>query len=187
MVGDGRLARMVRPFQQGLSAHDYPNDSFDDFLTEIAALYGGMFTDLQRDFPQMCVLCHGYDWVVPQRGRWLGAPLASRDISDPTLQADIVRVLIDRFNAVLIDLADQFPNVRHIDCRSACAHWHDELHPNSEGFKSVAARFATAIRQARTEFIDANPAAHCPGPTAFRSAARDLTDGDFRLSSNECG
>ncbi|NND00915.1 MAG: peptidase C14, caspase catalytic subunit p20, partial [Gammaproteobacteria bacterium] len=83
---------------------------------------------------------------------WLGKPLAAVNITDQTLQRQIVAVMINRFNQTLQKISKDFPGtVYHVDCRKligSISNWHDELHPKNSGFFKVAERFDAVITQA---------------------------------------
>ena len=181
MVGDGRLATLVHGFDKDRAPIEYPNSTFDSFIAEIGQLYRNLFQHLARAFPKMGVLCHGYDWVIPQQDKWLGAPLGSIGISSRTLQAKIVRVLIDRLNDLLASLSDEFTTVRYIDCRGACGSndWYDELHPTDDGFRRVAQKFVDGIRRAQAEFEIESAPVQCPGRDAFFATDPGLPKNDF--------
>ena len=181
MVGDGRLATLIQRFKEGRPANEYPNATFDSFLDEIGQLYRNLFHRLERTFPRMSVFCHGYDWAIPQQEEWLGAPLKSIGITLPGLQAEIVRVLIDRLNALLADLSNEFRTVRYIDCRGVCGQndWYDELHPTGESFGRIAQRFADEIRRAQTGLETTGPPVQCPGRVAFLTEDPALPESDF--------
>ena len=153
MVGDGRLARMLRPFDPALAADGYPNQAFQRFEAEIEDAYRTLIGRLTTSFPGLTVLIHGYDHALPGRGgSWLATPMRSIGITDAGLQRRIVQVLIDRFNTRLAAIAGDFPGrVIHVDCRGVVRPdglWKDELHPTDLGFARVAARFRDAIGRA---------------------------------------
>ena len=93
------------------------------------------------------IICHGYDRVIPNGGKWLGKPMSSIDIVNPVLQKNITDVMIDNFNLKLSGLARQYaPTVHYIDLRGVVTSgWDDELHPSEAGFRQVASRFRGAI------------------------------------------
>ena len=181
MVGDGRLATLIQRFEEGRPANEYPNAKFGSFLDEIRQLYRNLFHRLERAFPRMSVFCHGYDWAIPQRDKWLGAPLESIGITSDRLQAEIVHVLIDRLNALLSDLSKEFRNVRYINCRGVCGQndWYDELHPTAEGFGRVAQKFAEEIRRAQADVEAVGSPVQCPGRGAFLTTDPALSESDF--------
>ena len=77
--------------------------------------------------------------------------METRDITDPDLQKDIIRVIIDRLNEAQISLIEdvQFAGlVHHVDYRGVVGYnnWFDELHPNDKGFKAVGNIFDKKIK-----------------------------------------
>ena len=97
--------------------------------------------------PGLRIVCHGYDYVIPTGGRWLGEPLARQRIPAGPLQAAIMRQVIDRVNRTIGVLARTYPSVRFLDLRGTirAGEWYDELHPDDAGFRKVAAIFAEAL------------------------------------------
>lgn len=153
MVGDSRIARMVHPHKQGRSANEYPNELFEQFLDELESFYRRLFDRVLRERPHIKIVCHGYDHALPDKGRWLGKPLSKVGIKTASVQKNIVKVMIDRFNERLLTIAADYPgSVFHTDCRTLVGtRWADELHPNNTGFKRVAAVFDSVIQQALSE------------------------------------
>jgi len=150
MVGGGRLTTMVHPFDDERAPEDYPNGLFDRFLDEIEELYRGLFRRLGSQHPGLKIFVHGYDYAIPDKGRWLGTPLQNAGIAGRGLQRKIIRVMIDRLNRSLKRLGQEFEGyVIHVDCRRAVENgdWYDELHPRNVGYESVAERFLKAIRR----------------------------------------
>lgn len=114
-------------------------------------------------FETLPILVHGYDYPFPYpfgndhrnpiwaaRDKWLGAPMAARDIPTETLGRKIVMHLIDRLYALLDELsADALQTgVWVVDCRGAMpdlADWADEIHGTSDGFAKVATRFKAVL------------------------------------------
>jgi hypothetical protein len=150
MVGDGRMTRLVQPFDPDRPAADYPNELFDAFLNELEHAYMHLFERALRDLPHLKIVCHGYDYALPDKGRWLGKPLREAGIEDAALQRDIVAVMIDRFNERLLDITGRFPgSIFHVDCRGLVkTRWHDELHPDDRGYARVGAAFDRVIQGA---------------------------------------
>jgi len=153
LLGEGRLATALHPYAPGRRPEDYPNDTFAATLDSVLGRFRTWFNRLATQAPGIAVLCHGYDWAIPNAQRWLGAPLQTLGIVEPTLQQAIVRVMIDRFNVRLEALARELgPAVRYVDCRGRVpsGEWHDELHPTDDGYASVAEKFAEEIEKAVT-------------------------------------
>jgi len=182
LLGDGMLATAVHPFKSGRPAKDYPNATFGKRLKDIIGVYRSIFTALLAEFPNLKILCHGYDYAQPDNARWLGKPMASLGIKDKALQARIVAEMINRFNAALVALAGEFPgSVVRVSCLNAVGgNWHDELHPNNTGYAAAAGKFRAVIASmfgSTTEFEATSPLS--PGKEAMIDA-QDLEPQAFR-------
>lgn len=149
LVGGGRLSSLTHAFAAALTPPDYLNGEFSGFEAEIRGFYHRLFSTLTSRFPEMHILCHGYDYPIPRQGAWLGNPLQKNGIQDPDLQRQIVGVIMDRINVVIQQLAAHFANVHYINLRNVIPAngWFDELHPKNRGFSDVANRFIVAIRE----------------------------------------
>ena len=152
IVAGGNLAAHLRRYDgnPAMRPADFLLPSFDRVVDEAIGLLDRMVRSVARRFPDVAIACHGYDYVVPVKGgKWLGAPMATRDIVDPRLQKAIAAVMIDRFNAKLHLLAKGNARLTHIDCRGVVGdqNWYDELHPTDAGFRKVAKLFKGFIAQ----------------------------------------
>lgn len=147
LVANGNLAKHLRAFDPSLSARDYLLPSFDKLLGVALGQYNHIFKDVARRFPDVDVICHGYDYALPDKGKWLGKPMAARKIKDKALQTQIARVMMDRFNSNLARVASRHPKVHYLDLRGTVAKngWHDELHPKNPGYAAVAKAFKKKI------------------------------------------
>jgi lysophospholipase L1-like esterase len=125
-------------------------------LTEIARRY------LDRSIP---IVLHGYDYPVPDGrgflggwgflpGPWLQPGLLQKGHMDLSGNKEILRTLIDAFNAMLrsVSTLPQFDHVTYVDLRGTLSQgsrykddWANELHPTKAGFRAVAAKIARVI------------------------------------------
>lgn len=126
---------------------------------EITAGYRNIFTRVHTKFPDLPILLHGYDYAIPRPNQglrlppldgWLGDPMRARNIPDGPLQADIIRILIDRINTLFSGFDENHPGgvprVRFVDNRGTIGtSWHDELHPLDDGFARVADNFRNVL------------------------------------------
>lgn len=149
LLGGGRLATVLAPFKEGRPADEYPTEAFDAVLRQALDQYANVLeAALVAGAP--AIVCHSYDYAIPDGGRWLGRPLASLDILDAGLQREIIKVLMDRFFDGMSQLVAQREfrgRVVLADCRGKVGEksaWWDELHPKDQGFLRVA----RTIRQA---------------------------------------
>lgn len=152
MVGNSRMATMVHKYSANRLPENYPNPLFGQFLDELERLYRDLFSRLLTAQPHLKIICHGYDKAIPSKGKWLGKPLEKQNIKDGDLQRQIVAIMIDRFNERLQSIIGDFSgSVFHVDCRDLIGDkpkWHDELHPENDGYFKVANKFDKAIKQA---------------------------------------
>lgn len=181
VLGGARLASLLPPFQDGRPAKDYLGPAFDANLGKVLADYELMITRLRAINPDLRIVCHSYDHAIPANGRWLGRPLARIGIENAQLQREIVRLIVDRFHVQLGAMAACYPNMQLVDCRRVVQshRWHDELHPNNEGFRAVAQLFERAI--------SARPGVEVgvPGVTEAAGALEALAPGRPALSLAE--
>lgn len=147
LMAGGALASHLEEFHPDLTPEDYLLPSFHALLDEALTHYGHMFQQVRDAFAHVSILCHGYDYPVPNNDRWLGKPMESRGIREKSLQKAIAACMMDHFNRRLRRLAGTMPHVTYIDCRGTVGdhRWHDGLHPTTEGFGAVAAKFAREI------------------------------------------
>jgi len=147
--------------------------------TRIAAAYRLMFHSINalcqarfnRTFP---ILVHGYDYPVPDGrgflggwgplpGPWLKPGFDEKLFSDLTATTQMMVQLIDRFNVMLANLAQEpgIGDVRYINLRGTLSNatanykdfWANELHPTgggligggADGFGAVAAKFQAVL------------------------------------------
>ncbi len=149
LVAGGHIAKHLMPFDKSLAPAQYLRPSFGAVLDGAIANIEKIVRSVGRAFPNAAVICHGYDYTVPNDGKWLGKPMASLGITDKALQKAIAREMVDRLNTRLMDLASQSPRVTYVNCRGVVGdkRWHDELHPTNAGYGDVAKLFEKEIRR----------------------------------------
>jgi hypothetical protein len=170
--GQSVIEQIVKPFEEGQPASWYiDGQPFADRLHFIEDCYRKVISTVAAEFPQLPVLCHGYDHSIPggfqgdprhpfwaAKDHWLGKPMRETlKITDPTLQRTIVALMVDRLNERLKTLCGgnnpggAFPNAYHADLRntvSTIGLWADELHPTDKGFTLVSSKFETVLKTA---------------------------------------
>jgi endonuclease/exonuclease/phosphatase family metal-dependent hydrolase len=166
--GTSVVYRVLRDFEPGRPAGWYlETDAFAERLTFVEDAYRKLLDGVEREFGgRVSVVLHGYDYAIPagpgdprrpswaRVDEWLGAPLTDRGITEPVLRRQIIRLMIDRLNAVQQRLcggdgrSGEYPTAFHVDVRNTLAgisEWADELHPTDTGFRKVADRFAPVL------------------------------------------
>jgi hypothetical protein len=149
VVAGGHLADHLRDFDPSLTPAQYLRPSFGALLDAAIANIEQIVRTAGRAFPNVRVICHGYDYAIPNNGKWIGQPMASRGITDGRLQRAIAAEMIDRLNMRLFSLMRQSPRLHYVDCRTAVGHgrWHDELHPTDAAYADVAKRIGAEIKR----------------------------------------
>lgn len=177
--GEGGIARFLRLFDVG---HTKPSDApyyikpeFYDNLRQILQIYEALIQRVHTRAPDVIMLGHGYDYVIPRvDGPWIGNGMMYVGL-DPTFHAGlcqaIVRIMIDAFNNGLAAFATTYSNYRYVDLRGAIGknEWRDELHPTAAGAAKTAARFDKALRKLPKSGEFATPL--IASRTMFRRAA----------------
>ncbi|WP_324754102.1 caspase family protein [Roseovarius sp. Pro17] len=148
LVADGDLSRHLRKFNPDLAARDYLLPSFDQLVATALGQFDRIYRDVAARYPKVRILCHGYDFAVPNKGKWLGKPMIANGIKDARIQVDIAKIMMDRFNDAMAGLARRHSHVTFLNLRGTVggARWHDELHPTNEGYRDVAKQFSDGIK-----------------------------------------
>ena len=169
LLQDSRLTQLVKPYDPKLEQDpaSYILDSFDQLISLFEFLYIHLYCDLENRFPDLKILCHGYDYAYPTdsiglhpvkgllrwlggNGQWLKKPFEEElGIKNPQTQHHIVISVINRINAMHERLAQVFKNVYFVDLRGLAPKpedWHDEIHPSSQNFKLMADRYIGKIK-----------------------------------------
>lgn len=146
---------------------DKPADYIDTVAVgkkffELQGYYEGVIADVRRLHSDLPILLHGYDYVFPgspddprnpkwaKPDEWLGSVMKEKKVSDPTLQRDIIKLLIDRVYGMIGSIASTDARIHVIDVRGTLPRiddWADEIHPTNEGFKKISAHFESVLSQ----------------------------------------
>lgn len=176
VMAGGALASYLEKYDPALKPGDYLLPSFQALLDGALEQYERMFNQVRQSFPHVSILCHGYDYPVPNSDKWLGKPMEKRGIKDKVLQKAIAATMMDRFNRRMRRLAKAMPHVTYIDCREVVGdhRWHDGLHPTTDGFKDVAKKFKSEIKKlANARSLPVNLVSGPFGGPTQKSAGRD--------------
>lgn len=136
------------------------SDSIDTYLkiswsTEIKVIetyYKGLLEILTKEFPDLPIILHGYDYIMPRPdGKWIGKPMIDRGkLNLDKDRKTLIKLIMDKFNQMILDLSNEYNNVYFIDLRNTVpqddSFWHDEIHPNDHGFKLVADKFISKLK-----------------------------------------
>lgn len=137
----------------------YLSPAFTEKLATIGKQYGRIFRLVQQVYPQVRVLVHGYDYMIPtdistkqNRADRLGKTMLQKGIVNQSDREAVVRHIIDAFNTQLRQVVSSYQMVTYLDLRNTIRrtdkrteYWYDEIHPNDKGFLSLSSRFIDAI------------------------------------------
>lgn len=143
------------PQEKSNHPSSFLKQEFYNELDFLITLYKTLFSHLMEHKPQIHIIVHGYDYPIKlndTKKGWLGRYMIEKGI-DTHDRILIARHIIDTFNERLSGIASCFSNVTYLDLRNTIRYneqedvdqWHDEIHPNNEGFQQIATMFINAI------------------------------------------
>jgi hypothetical protein len=129
---------------------------FDAVLEVVRAGYQDLIAIRDQYAPNCVIFLHGYCIPFPQDegacglGPWLWPSLEFRGWTDPGEQREVARIMLGRFADMLKQIASGSPgNIVYIDTQMLeipREEWDNEIHPDGDGFDSIARMFEGAIR-----------------------------------------
>ena len=139
----------------------FMNQRFHDELETLKKIYTDVFETLKGENPDLPVIVHGYDYVIPNNPNvpgkwyqskdksWLGDYMIKKGIVDIKDKQSIIAYVLNLFNNHLSNLDDMFSQVHYVDLRHTIREdqWHDEIHPNRDGYQQVALKIREKIRE----------------------------------------
>ena len=160
---DRVLAKIVRKHQTGESfsiENAYDEEQLDLKMRFLRAGYKRLIADIRAVHPNLPLFFHSYDKVWPfdntnpadkRKGTWVQPPLTAQGVTNINDQRAITNDLISRFRDMLINITNEDRHAHFMDTGQPLANrldlWHDEIHPNNEGYKIVSEKFAESINQ----------------------------------------
>ena len=141
----------LRPFFPGSEPRRLVDDDAVD--SHMQRLMGTMRTLLNHTrvrMPKLPIVVHGYDYLrvaEPGSGRYLGPLFDAAGIDDPDERQAVLRVIVDRYNEHLLGVVNCVSDVIYLDLRAVVpdGEWHDEIHPNGDGFSRIGALFGACL------------------------------------------
>ncbi|MCF0054785.1 caspase family protein [Dyadobacter sp. CY356] len=143
----------------------YLNQNFFKQLDTLDRLYTEMFSELIARYPDLHILVHCYDYVLPidtslpanhGKSSWSGKYMIEKGITPQLERENLIVYILDQFAQRLVTLAGKTEfrkNITFIDTRRLVKRdkWFDEIHPVDEGFELVAARFISEINKIKIQ------------------------------------
>ncbi len=155
-IVDNPMALWVRDFDPALPPASHLNQPrFDAALGLVRAGYEDLIVLRDKLSPGTHLVFHGYDFAIPDGrgichlGPWLKPTFDLRGFPNRASAFAVVEAMLKQFAALLATLAAQ-PKVTFINGQGTLARdpsaWHNELHPNRDGFDKFADLFAATLR-----------------------------------------
>lgn len=149
------------PAEDDITPGRYLKGAFNDKLDDLEKWYRDMFTELHNRYPNLRILVHSYDYIIPvdtdlqpKKTSWLGKYMILKHMDPQAERESVIRFIVDEFNKRLQKVVAAFPgvvyyvNVRDIVARDS---WYDEIHPTNDGFGLVADKFVDIIESLRND------------------------------------
>lgn len=150
LVGGKRMMEVLHRYKAGASGNELVKaDVFQSILDDFSLIYSTMFKQIELEFPDLKIICHGYDfpYFEGQEKKWFGVPFKRKGIKSLQVRNEIGEHLINHFNQMLYNVSNDFKNVSFLNNTGLVPRdqWKDELHPNDKGFALVAEKFRKKI------------------------------------------
>ena len=172
IVGTGDIEGMFGAYVEGAPLEYYlETERWKRKIEYLRDAYDVLATQLGPIAP---VFAHGYDFIVPawkpvrydginiRVGPWVSPDRERSGIRGAWLQRSIGQLMIDRFNAMLQDVATEAaPFFVHIDLRGTLdpdTDWQNEIHPTEGGFQKIATELARQLRAKMPQVLAARAA-----------------------------
>ncbi len=152
------LPVLLNPYKQGYTWEDCLNMiRFRRRLQEIESVYLDL-ADLRDDCqPSAYIFTQGYDYAIPTgegvrifgievAGKWIKARMDALGIP-ADFQGTVIDHMLVEFDNLLIRLEQTIPRCVHVRTQGTLldSDWANELHPTTEGFKKIAAKYQEAM------------------------------------------
>ncbi|MGD1895005.1 MAG: DUF4062 domain-containing protein [Cyclobacteriaceae bacterium] len=175
LIRDALMGERLNPTHQeklerGMS---FLSKEYFSLLSVLDLSYKYRIKQLRKQFTELKIITHGYDYPVPSyqlgpgivkylvnliggNGYRFKEPMLMRDITDEYDQRAICFAMVHLFNEMMINLIHDpvfGSGVYYVDCRGYAQDldWHDEIHLRPRSLKQVAKTFMKAIENEDSE------------------------------------
>jgi hypothetical protein len=150
------LALWVRDYDPSVPLPDLLHATrFDTVMGLVRAGYDDLITMRNKLSPTTHLVFHAYDFAIPNgtgvcgMGPWLKPAFDVRKFPNQSSAFEVVKEMLKRFALMLDNLALTNARVTFINAQGTlnANSWHNELHPSSSGFQSIAKVFKDKLKQ----------------------------------------
>ncbi len=154
------LPNFLNTYTPGMQWMDCLNMTFlDRRFQELASAFQRL-ADLRDAYkPQTWIFTHAYDFAVPSgrevrvliftQGGWLKKQFLKKGIEDPSIQQAIVDHMLTRFASLQEHFEQTNSRIAYVRTQGTLdqdTDWGDELHPTIAGFRKIAFKLETALK-----------------------------------------
>ncbi len=138
----------------GQAAEDYVNViAFEERIFNLKSIYLHFSEEIEKINPNIKIFLHGYDYIRANPSKdeiedgWANKHMIAQGITKAKDRQKVIRYLIDTFNEMLAEIAEQRANLFYVNMRGKVRkdEWYDEIHPDKYGYKKIADAFMDAI------------------------------------------
>ncbi|MCA9711557.1 MAG: hypothetical protein KDK70_37325 [Myxococcales bacterium] len=146
------FGRFLRPWSPGSDPQRLLTDEVDARMATLMQTLRALLTRARARLPALPILVHGYDYLQtgePGERGYLGPFFDDAGIVDPHDRRAALRAIVDRYNRHVAETAACVPDVTYVDLRGVVpeSEWHDDIHPDDDGFARVTAVLAQRLEQ----------------------------------------
>lgn len=128
---------------------EYLTSSGEEGIEKIQKGYNEILDEVTGEFPNLTVICHGYDYPRPnqEENPHIGYYLEQLNIPPKNMQ-EIINSVLDKLNGAIKSITDSYESVTFIDLRGVTKNhvWFDDMHPDKDGFIALSKKFKEAIK-----------------------------------------
>src|SRR5262245_35566148 len=120
-------------------------------LAQIGTWYQSLLLEVTEQFPNLTILCHGYDYPRPTAdSQYIGRYLTEQRYPPPTMRP-LLEIILDRLNEIIKRAVSGFPTGKFIGCLRVTDPytWYDDMHPGNDGFTALAAKFEAGMKDGK--------------------------------------
>jgi hypothetical protein len=154
LVGENDFERFLKPYRPGKTAEQCVNlNRLKRKSRQIGLAYEELIDIRDHYSPSTIIVTHTYDYPYPsltgavllggliKTKAWMKRFMDGANIPD-NLQTDVIKIFMDQMAEVSLRIKEKRSKFIVVDTRKTLIgkkHWLNEIHPDGEGFKKIAA------------------------------------------------
>ncbi len=144
------FGNFLAPWSPGRDPWRLVDPAVDQHMGALMVTMRDLLVRARATMPGVPIVVHGYDYLRvagPNDGKFLGPFFDGKGIDDLAERRAVLRAIVDRYNEHLGGVIAKLDGVTYVDLRGLVpdGEWHDEIHPNGDGFSRIAARLGQSL------------------------------------------